>query len=511
MVVQTRESVSSFQSEDGDATRQFSLDDKYIKKEGVILCSGIQALVRLPIDQHLADKQQGLNTATLVSGYRGSPLGGIDLEFQHRKKMLDAHQVTFISGVNEELAATAIFGSQTANLLPDPKYDGVLGMWYGKGPGLDRSGDVLRHANYAGVGRYGGVLAISGDDPNAKSSTIPSHTESTFFDLMLPVLYPGNVQEVLDMGRYGFELSRYSGLWVGFKIVTNVADEFSTAEVFPERINIEYPQFMHKGKAWQHTQSPYLLTPQSLLLEKELVEGRLEAALHFARLNKLNSIVLPTKNAWLGIVAAGKTYYDLRQALHDVGLDDDELRRHGIRLLKIGMLYPMEPEIIFRFAENLEKILVIEEKRSFIEMFVRDILYQKTERPNVLGKRDQKGDKLIKAYGELGADDIVEVLVRIIGEYIPPESMNEKFNARMEAIRTPANIDIIPLMSRSPFYCSGCPHNRSTDTPEGLLVGAGIGCHSLMLLMPNRKVTGLTAMGGEGAQWVGATPFTNSF
>jgi indolepyruvate ferredoxin oxidoreductase len=491
-----------------DAWKDFSLDKKFTQEEGYILLSGIQALVRLPIDQHLADKRRQLNTATFISGYRGSPLASFDSALWQNEKLLSAHNVKFTPGVNEELGATAVFGSQIANMLPQPKYDGVLGMWYGKAPGVDRSGDVFKHANFAGVGRYGGVLAIAGDDPISKSSTLPSHSEVAFYDAQFPVLFPGNSQEVLDMGRLGFELSRYSGLWVGFKLVTNVADEFSTAEVSPDRVIIEDPQFFYNGKPWQHTQNTYLLTPYSLVMEKELVMGRLEAAKQFASTNGVNVITVPTPSAWLGIVAAGKTYYDLRQALNEMGLNEDQLRRLGIRLLKIGMLFPMENDIINEFADGLQEIFVIEEKRSFIEMFIRDILYNRTERPTIVGKHDEKGNMLVPAYGELDPDTLVAVIAkRLVGKIDSEEIEN-----RLNQIRNGSSVGMINLNtpSRSPFYCSGCPHNTSTVAPDGALVAGGIGCHTMTLLIPDRPVIGITQMGGEGAQWVGASPFTES-
>src|SRR5216117_3833434 len=245
-------------------TRDFALDAKYRREEGLIFLSGIQALVRLPLDQHRADRRRGLNTATLISGYRGSPLGGFDLTLERNSDLLREHHVVFISGLNEDLGATAIYGSQLANLFPRPKYDGVLGVWYGKGPGVDRTGDIFKHANFAGVARHGGVLALGGDDPLSKSSTIPTHSEITLYDAQFPTLFPGTVQEILDLGRYGFEMSRYCGLWVGFKIVTNVADEIGTAVVHRERLTIRDPGFTWEGKPWRATQNPMLLPPFGL-------------------------------------------------------------------------------------------------------------------------------------------------------------------------------------------------------------------------------------------------------
>ena len=485
------------------STQEFSLNDKYRQEEGVIFLSGIQALVRLPFDQHRADRRRGLRTATLVSGYRGSPLGGLDTAFERNPDLLREHHVVFISGLNEDLGATAIFGSQLANLFPRPKYDGVLGMWYGKGPGVDRCGDVFKHANFAGTGRNGGVLAVAGDDPVSKSSTLPTHTEVTMYDALFPVLYPGGVQDILDLGRLGFELSRYSGLWVGFKIVTDVADGIGTAEVSPDRIAIVDPGFTFDGGPWQPTQNPLLLPPFGLEMEREIHYGRLEAARAFAATNGLNRITVPTPGAWLGIVAAGKTYYDLRQGLRDLGLDDDALQRHGIRLLKIGMLFPMEPGIIREFARGLEELFVIEEKRGLMELFIRDILYNQAERPRVVGKRDAEGRVLVPVDGELDADRVAEIVATRLEARLGLDSLRARL-ALYEALRErPAAL----TLTRQPFFCSGCPHNRSTVVPEGSMAAAGIGCHGMVLAM-NRNTLGITHMGGEGAQWVGMAPFT---
>ncbi|MBI4636803.1 MAG: indolepyruvate ferredoxin oxidoreductase family protein [Candidatus Rokubacteria bacterium] len=481
----------------------FSLDAKYRQEEGLIFLSGIQALVRLPLDQHRADARRGLNTATLVSGYRGSPLGGLDLTLERNPALLKEHHVVFISGVNEDLGATAVYGSQLANLFPQPRYDGVLGMWYGKGPGVDRTGDIFKHANFAGVGRYGGVLALGGDDPLSKSSTLPTHSEVAFYDAFFPVLFPGSVQEILDLGRLGFELSRYSGLWVGFKIVTNVADEVGTAEVAPDRVVVADPGFTWDGRPWRHSQNPTLLPPFGLELEREIHYGRLEAAKAFAAANRLNRITVPTPDAWLGIAAPGKAYGDLREALLELGLDDGALRRYGIRLLKLGMLFPMEPGIVGEFARGLQEILVLEEKRSFTEMFIRDILYNHTVRPRVVGKFDAAGRPLVPSTGELDADRIAQIVAARLEQRIQLESITARV-ALLEALRErPAPL----TLARQPYFCSGCPHNRSTVLPEGSIAGAGIGCHGMALVM-DRSTIGVTHMGGEGVQWVGMAPFT---
>ncbi len=486
------------------STRTYTLDAKFRLEEGVIFLSGIQALVRLPLDQHRADKRRGLNTATLISGYRGSPLGGLDLTLERNPDLLREHNVVFVSGVNEDLGATAVYGSQLANLFPQPKYDGVLGMWYGKGPGVDRTGDIFKHANFAGVSRHGGVLALGGDDPLSKSSTIPSHSEIAFYDALFPVVFPGTVQEILDLGRLGFELSRYSGLWVGFKIVTNVADEVGTAEVAPDRVLIADPGFLYDGRPWQQRQNPLLLPPWGLETEREIHYGRLEAAKAFAAANRLNRITVPTPDAWLGIAAPGKTYYDVREALAELGLDDAALRRHGIRLLKLGLLFPMEPGIVREFARGLEELLVVEEKRAFCELFIREILYNQAERPRVVGKYDLEGRPLVPADAELDADRIAQIVATRLERKIHLDSITARV-ALLEALRQrPAPL----TLARQPYFCSGCPHNRSTVLPEGSIAAAGIGCHGMALLM-DRRTMGLTHMGGEGAQWVGMAPFSN--
>ena len=484
----------------------FSLDAKYRQEDGTIFLSGIQALVRLPLDQHRADRRRGLNTATLISGYRGSPLGGFDLTHERNPKLLSAHNVVYSSGVNEDLGATAVYGSQLANYFPQAKYDGVLGVWYGKGPGIDRTGDIFKHANFAGTGKHGGVLALGGDDPLSKSSTLPTHSEVAFYDAQFPVLFPGNVQEILDLGRLGFELSRYSGLWVGFKIVTNVADEIGTAQVGPGRIAIVDPGFQYEGKPWHHTQNPLLLPPYGLDMEREIHYGRLEAAKAFAAANGINRITLDTPDAWLGLAAPGKAYYDLREALRELGLDEAALRHHGVRLLKVGMLFPMEPGIVRHFARGLEEILVVEEKRSFVEMFVRDVLYNDAVHPRVIGKRDEQGRPLVPAHGELDADRIAQIVASRLEKRLQLESITARV-ALLEALRErPAPL----TLARQAYFCSGCPHNRSTQVPEGSTAAAGIGCHGMALTMPERRTAGVTHMGGEGAQWVGMAPFTNT-
>jgi len=486
----------------------YTLDDKYLADRGTVILSGVQALVRLPIDQHKADRAAGLETATLISGYRGSPLGGFDFLLQANRRILAEHEVRFLPGVNEDLGATAVFGGQLANLMPRPKYDGVLGMWYGKGPGVDRSGDVFKHANLTGVGRNGGVLAIAGDDPASKSSTVPSASEVALYDAQMPVLFPADAQEVIDLGSAGFALSRYSGLWVGFKITTNVADEFSTAEVDSERRRWVLPEFGFRGKPWQPVQSHNLFAPYNLQTEQEVWEGRLEAARRFGAANRLNRVTVNPSDGWLGIVAAGKTYLDVREALGRLGLADGDLIRYGVRLFRVGMLYPLERASLREFARGLEEVCVVEEKRSFLELMVKDALYGMAGAPRVVGKRDQHDALLVPGHGELDADTILPLLTARLAQRLPAEVTTERL-ARLGPAAQAAIAPIGPAGQRLSYFCSGCPHNRSTVVPEGSIAAAGIGCHGMAVMM-DRIGAGFTHMGGEGAQWVGASFFTET-
>jgi indolepyruvate ferredoxin oxidoreductase len=481
----------------------FSLLDKYLQETGRIYLSGIQALVRLPMDQHRADRRAGLKTATFITGYRGSPLAGLDLTLERLPDLLKDYHIHFVSGVNEDLAATAVFGSQMVGLLPGAKYDGVLGIWYGKAPGVDRSGDAFKHANFAGIGKNGGVLAVAGDDPPCKSSTLPNSSEMAFFDANFPILYPGNVQELLDLGLHGLALSRYCGLWVAFKVVTNVADESSTVELGADRVQPILPSYEVDGRPFSHQLNPTLLAPHSLELERSIYYHRLEAARRYAASNTLNQIVVPTPDAWFGIITAGKAYYDVRQAMNELGLDDATLGRIGVRVLKLGMIYPLEPGIVRQFAQGLEEILVVEEKRSFIELFTRDILYHAADRPTIAGKFDEEGRPLLPMHGEIDADGVAQVIANRLlrRQRIEPVAAGA---ARIAALKTR---EVELSLARPAYFCSGCPHNRSTVVPEGSLAAAGIGCHAMALGM-ERNTHGITHMGGEGAQWIGMAPFT---
>jgi indolepyruvate ferredoxin oxidoreductase len=487
-----------------------SLADKYELEQGTIFLSGIQALVRVMLDQNRADVRSGLKTATFASGYQGSPLGGLDKEIMRLRGIAAEHNLHFVPGLNEELAATAVYGTQLAMGLPDPKYDGVVGVWYGKNPGLDRAMDAIRHANFAGTSPNGGVLALVGDDPSCKSSTLPSAGEATLASLQIPTVFPGTLQEVLDLGLHAIACSRASGLWSAMKVVTNIADAAGTAQVWPERIVPVMPQVEWEGRPYRHTPSGNLLAPASLELERTLFGVRLEIARQYAQLNQLNPVSLPTRDAWLGIVAAGKVYYELLQALRDLGLDHRELERVGVRLMKVGMLYPHDDQSFREFARGLEEIVVVEEKLPFLETAVKDALYGTANAPRVVGKRDEHGAELLTPVSDLDADAIALAVASRLEHRVSDELLRpriEQIQARQKSVRRAP----LPL-ARTPFFCSGCPHNTSTANPDDTLLGVGIGCHTMVLLSPEGKgtVTGITQMGGEGAQFIGMQPFTEA-
>ncbi|MFD5247761.1 indolepyruvate ferredoxin oxidoreductase family protein [Amycolatopsis sp. NPDC058340] len=476
------------------------LADRYRAIEGRFQLTGVQALARLPIDVRRADRRAGLRTAAFVSGYEGSPLGGYDLELGRQTELLAEHDVVFRPGVNEELAATAVQGAQLAAGSAHRRVDGVTGYWYGKSPGLDRASDALRHNNLMGTHRLGGALALVGDDPGAKSSTVPGSSELLLADLGMPTLYPADPQEVLDLGQHAVAMSRACGLWVGFKIATNVADGTGTVVVRPDRVRPVAPDPIVDGRTFVHEMTARMLQPDLGRLERSRDGARLELARRYAAANGLNTIV--GGEARVGIVAAGKTFSDLRQALEILGLDEPELDRRGVRLLRLAMVHPLDPEIIGRFAAGLSEIVVVEEKRSFIEAAVKDLLYGRAGAPVVSGKRDPGGAALVPADGELDPDRIAEALASRLCAHGDFPSV--------AAWRPPRRTIALPLAARTPYFCSGCPHNSSTKAPAGSLVGAGIGCHSLVLMTDQEQtgeITGLTQMGGEGTQWVGMAPF----
>jgi indolepyruvate ferredoxin oxidoreductase len=479
----------------------FDLDAKYRITDGTVLITGIQALARVLLDQIRADRERGLRIAAFVSGYPGSPLGGFDQILERNAALLAEHDVRWVPGVNEDLAATAVWGSQQDNLAPLNNRDGVIGMWYGKAPGVDRSGDAFRHANLHGAGTNGGVVCAVGDDPQSKSSTLPSASEVALYDAGMPVLAPGTVQEVLDLGRHAYELSRYTGCWTGLKIVTSVADGFGSVDVAPGRIIPVLPELSFGGEPWRHVQRPTFFLPHTIELEAELYERRHAAARAYAAANGLNAVEVDPPDAWLTILSAGRTYREVRQALADLGLASDAaLCAAGIRLVRLGMIYPLEPGIARAAARGLEEILVVEEKRSFIERFLREYLYDQAERPRVVGKRDERDAPLIPADGELTADRLRPLLAR---------RLDRRLAAVLRVTGGRPQLTLLPAGPvRTAAFCSGCPHSRSTVPGAGSPVGGGVGCHAMVMWL-DRGAVSYNQMGGEGAQWIGRAPFTD--
>ena len=491
------------------ATLSATLDDKYTRSSGRVFLTGTQALIRLPMLQRERDLAAGLNTAGFISGYRGSPLGNLDLGLWKAKAHLAEHHITFQPGINEDLAATAVWGSQQVGLFPGALYDGVFGLWYGKGPGVDRCGDVFRHANAAGSAKHGGVLVIAGDDHAAKSSTLPHQTEHVFKAVMMPVLYPANVQEYLDYGLHGWAMSRYSGCWVAFKVLADTVETSASVNIDPNAVNIIYP-------------SDFTLPPDGLNIrwpdpplvqEARLLNHKLYAALAYCRANKLNRVIIDSPAPRLGILTAGKSYLDVRQALDELGIDDKLAAEIGIRLYKVGMVWPLEPEGVRHFAEGLEEILVVEEKRQLLEYQLKEELYNWREdvRPRVIGKFDEigewsEGNWLLPATSELPVAVIARVIAERIGRFFTSPTIEARLHiiaAKQKAAQTP-----LVLAERKPHFCSGCPHNTSTKVPEGSRAVAGIGCHYMVTWM-DRSTSTFTHMGGEGVPWVGQAPFTS--
>ncbi|MBZ5593971.1 MAG: indolepyruvate ferredoxin oxidoreductase family protein [Acidobacteriia bacterium] len=472
------------------------LDDKYRLERGPAYLTGIQALVRLPMDQMRRDRRAGLNTAAFISGYEGSPLGGYDLALARVQPLLDEHRIHFVPGVNEDLAATSIFGSQIFHALGESKYDGVVGIWYGKGPGVDRSGDIFRHANLAGTGENCAALVLGGDDHISKSSTIPHQSDLSFYNFGMPVFYPGNTQEILDYGLLAIALSRFSGTWVAMKMVTNVCDGGGTVELDPERLAIKIPSDYKK-----HFDAR-LVIPFTLQLEHEVNYRRLAAVREFARVNQLNRMFGAGDGARLGIATAGKPYYDLMQCLRDLGIGRGELDSMGVRVAKFGLTFPLEPHFVAEFSRGLETLVVIEEKRSFLELQLRELLYNAPQRPQIFGKQDENGELLVPATAEVDSEKLAHVLAR----YLPPR---ESIAARLSQIAEIASRHREKIGTRPPTFCSGCPHNRSTVLLEGQVAAGGIGCHGMAALQAHsgRGYSFLTHMGGEGAPWIGMAPF----
>ena len=479
-----------------------ALDDKYTLQSGRVFITGTQALVRLPIMQHLRDRAAGITSGCYISGYRGSPLGGFDQQLWAAGKHLTAHNIVFQPGVNEDLAATACWGTQQAHLDGDNKYDGVYAIWYGKGPGVDRTGDAFRHGNLAGSAPLGGVICLMGDDHTCESSTTAHQSEFAMVDAMMPILNPAGVQELLDYGLYGWALSRYSGCWVGLKCMKDTIDASASVNVAPERVRIVVPTDFNMPDGGLNIRWPDAPLDQ----EARLHTYKLEAAKAFALANQLDQVVMDSPNAKLGIATCGKSYMDVRQALQYLGIDDAEAARLGLRIYKIGMTWPLESSGAVKFAEGLEKIIVVEEKRGLIEPQLKEILYGKDSAPEVVGKRDEAGKILFRSNAAL---DPNEIAVAIGRRLLARVSDAQLAACVAEQERLQARVAENPAMDRTPYFCSGCPHNTGTLVPEGSRALAGIGCHFMAQWM-DRNTAGYTQMGGEGASWIGEAPFVKT-
>ena len=501
-----------------------TLDDKYALDHGRAFMSGVQALVRLPMLQRVRDVQAGLNTAGFISGYRGSPLGGYDQALWAAKKHLAAQHVVFQPGVNEELAATAVWGTQQVGLYPQSqKYDGVFGLWYGKGPGVDRCSDVFKHANMAGTSPHGGVIAIAGDDHVSKSSTSPHQSDHIFKACGMPVFFPSSVQEILDMGLHALAMSRFSGVWAGMKTIQEVVESSSSVSVDPDRVKIITPDDFVMPPGGLHIRWP----DAPLAQEARLMDFKWYAALSYIRANKLNYNVISTPSDRFGIIASGKAFNDTRQALHDLGLDEAVCHQLGIRLHKVNVVWPLEASMTRDFAQGLQEILVVEEKRQVIEYQIKEELYnwRADVRPNVLGKFDESdsdasggewgqsnpsGNWLLRAKADLTPAIIAKAIAKRLKKLGVPEHIARRMDERLavvdarEQALSAAHID---TGERAPWFCSGCPHNTSTRVPEGSRAVAGIGCHYMATWM-DRSTSTFTQMGGEGVSWIGQAPFT---
>lgn len=488
-----------------------SLADKFNAEEGAFSMTGVEALVRVPLDVRRADIRADRHTAAYISGYEGSPLGGYDIALLGQKTELDRLDIVFHPGVNEELAATAVQGTQLAPTFDDARVSGVTGYWYGKSPGLDRASDAIRHANLSGTHPEGGAVIMVGDDPSAKSSTVPGASEPLLADLGIPTLYPATPQDVLDLGRHAVQMSRVSGLWTALKVVTNVADGSGMVNVDPARLRVVTPDITFAGRPYRHEVHSRMLQPHLTGLERSRNGERLELARRYASANSLDRISGARANARIGIVSAGKTGVDVMHALRRLGIDDNELIAQGIRILRLAMINPVDQNMLREFADGLIEIIVVEEKRSFLELAVKDALFGRPSAPRIVGKIAPDGAVLVPAEGELDPDVIADALARrltLLGTVPSVESWRQQRDANRP--RRQLSITPVSAANRTPYFCSGCPHSRSAKAPEGSLVGGGIGCHALVLVMPESQVgdvAGLTQMGGEGAQWNGMYPF----
>ena len=485
------------------ALNHVTLDDKYDLTKSRIFVTGFQAIVRLCLMQKERDRRAGLNTAGYVTGYRGSPLGTLDLQFIRAQRALDKYDVRFQAGVNEDIAATAIWGSQQAELRGEGKFDGVFGLWYGKGPGVDRTGDVFRHANFAGTSKHGGVLALMGDDHTAESSTTAHQSEYHFIDVMIPILNPAGVQEILDYGLYGWAMSRFCGSWVALKSMHETVELTAVIDGSLERVNIVMPQDFAMPEGGLNIR----LRDTVLGQEARLHDYKRDAMLAFVRANKLNKYITSGgRRPKIGIITVGKSYLDVRQALDELGIDEVKCNDLGIRLYKIGCPWPISRDDLKQFADGLELIIVVEEKRSLIEVQVREELYGTANQPVCIGKKDERGNWLFPVKGALDPNEVAICIgERILQRVGPNDAIAARVAALKEAQRILAETQDVAV--RIPYFCSGCPHNSSTVVPEGMRAYAGIGCHYMAQWM-DRSTLGFTQMGGEGANWIGEAPFS---
>jgi indolepyruvate ferredoxin oxidoreductase len=481
-----------------------SLDDKYALDKGRVYLTGIQALVRLPLMQQARDRASGLNTGGFISGYRGSPLGGYDTALHGARAFLEKHNIRFHPGLNEDMAATSLWGSQQVGLFDGATVDGVFGIWYGKGPGVDRCGDVFKHANAAGTSPRGGVLAIMGDDHGASSSTLAHQSEQVMAAAMMPILNPATLQDYLDFGLLGFALSRFSGCWVGFKAVGQTVETSGSVAVDIARPEIFLPADFAMPEGGLNIRRP----DPPLEQEKRLHGPRMAAVAAFARANALDRVVIEPRAPRLGIAAAGKSFLDVREALDELGLSDDDAAALGIRLYKIGLVWPLEVQAARRFADGLTELLVVEEKRGFIEDQFAKALFNLPQHPRLIGKQDDDGNALLPSEGEQSPILIARVIAeRLLRLGVAMPALEQRV-ARLRELETRA-ARLPPLLTRSAYFCSGCPHNTSTNVPDGSRALAGIGCHSLTIFMPERRTHLWSHMGGEGAAWIGQAPFTS--
>ena len=473
-----------------------TLDDKYDTRLDRIYLTGTQALVRLPLLQRQRDLAAGLNTAGYVSGYRGSPLGQVDIQMWAARRHVEANHIIFRPGVNEELAATAIWGTQQVPLLRGAKYDGVFAYWYGKGPGVDRSGDVFKHANYAGTARHGGVLLIAGDDHGCKSSTIAHQSEPAFVAAGCPVLVPADLRDLLELGLHGWAMSRWSGRTIGFKTVADVMD--GSASVL-----FDLAGFVARDPEGPHPNANIRLPDTALEQEARVFQLGLPAAQAYARANRLDRIMVDPPGAKFGILTVGKSWHDTCQALAELGLGDGA--GAGLRMLRLALAWPVDPDIVRQFASGLDEIVVIEEKAPLVEQQLRDILYPQAVRPRILGKTDESGAPLLKRHGELSAAEIALALASRIERFAGTESLRARVAFLTEQAGRLEHLQV--AAQRKPFFCSGCPHNPSTRVIDGSRALGGIGCHTLAVWM-DRSTDTFSQMGGEGMAWLGQAPFT---